>query len=126
MHNFRIEFSHPWLLLLLIPALALTLWPYFRLAKRYRRTRNRITSIVLHLIVMVLAITTLAGITFNYQLNNLENEILLLVDVSQSEDDEDVAQTRDAFVELVLQDSQYDGFKVGVVRFGIIRFTPYP
>ncbi|MBO5481621.1 MAG: VWA domain-containing protein [Clostridia bacterium] len=126
MHNFRIEFSHPWLLLLLIPALALTLWPYFRLAKRYRRTRNRITSIVLHLIVMVLAITTLAGITFNYQLNNLENEILLLVDVSQSEDDEDVAQTRDEFIELVLQDSQYDGFKVGVVTFGYNQVYAVP
>lgn len=117
MHNLRMEFSHPWLLLLLIPAIALTLWPYFRLAKRYRRTRNRITSIVLHLIVMVLSISILAGITFTYQLNNLENEILLLVDVSNSETEEAVS-ARDEFVNLVLQDSQYDGYKVGVVTFG--------
>ena len=31
MSNFRIEFSNPWLLLLLIPAAALALIPYFRI-----------------------------------------------------------------------------------------------
>lgn len=36
MHDFQIVFSHPWLLLLLIPALALTLIPYFMLSKKYR------------------------------------------------------------------------------------------
>ena len=41
----KIIFSNgPWWLLLLIPALALTLIPYFKLKKRYRRTRNRISS----------------------------------------------------------------------------------
>ncbi len=124
MHNFRIEFSHPWLLLLLIPAVVLTLLPYFRLAKRYRRTRNRITSIVLHLIVMVFAIGALSGIQFSYQITNEENEIIYLVDVSDSE--ESAAQTRDEFVEVVLQDSQYDGYKVGVVTFGFDQVYAAP
>ena len=46
MTNFRIVFEHPWLLLLLIPAVVLTMLPYFRMNKRYRKTRNRISSIV--------------------------------------------------------------------------------
>ena len=44
MSHFRIDFAHPWLLLLLIPALALTLIPFFRLTKKFRRTRNRVVS----------------------------------------------------------------------------------
>ena len=83
MTNFRIEFVYPWLLLLLIPAAVLTLLPYFKLSKKYRKNRNRITSIVLHSIIMVLAIFILSGMTFSYQTPNTENEIILLVDMSQ-------------------------------------------
>ena len=68
MTNFRIEYSHPWLLLLLIPAVALTFLPYFRSSKKYRRTRNRILSMTFHLVAMVLAINLLAGIGFSLSL----------------------------------------------------------
>ncbi len=116
MKNFYIEFSYPWLLLLLIPAIALTLLPYFRLSKRYRKTRNRITSIVLHLIVMVLAISALSGMKFHYQIPNEENEIILLVDVSDTE--EQAKEKRDQFVRDVLNYGSFDGYKMGVVTFG--------
>ena len=63
MHNFRLVFSiSPWLMLLLIPAVAIALIPHFRLSKKYRRTRNRITSLVLHLLVMFFSISVLAGL----------------------------------------------------------------
>ena len=84
MTNFRIEFLYPWLLLLLIPMFALSFFLYFRISKRYRRTRNRITSMVLHFIVGTLSILTLAGITFNYEIPNLETEVILLVDSTYS------------------------------------------
>lgn len=116
MHNLSIHFSYPWLLLLLIPAIALGLLPYFRLSKKHRRTRNRITSIVLHLCVMFLSISVLAGLRFDYQLPNEENEIILLVDVSETE--QQSAELRDDFVKTVLNDSQFDNYRVGVVTFG--------
>ena len=116
MKNFHIQFSYPWLLLLLIPAIVLTLLPYFRLSKRYRKTRNRITSIVLHLIIMVLAIGALSGMKFHYQIPNEENEIILLVDVSDTE--EQSQKKRDQFVKDVLNYGSFDGYKMGVVTFG--------
>ncbi len=61
MTNFQINFEYPWLLLLLIPAIALTLLPYLRMQKRYRRTRNRVISVVLHMVVMVLCVTLEIG-----------------------------------------------------------------
>ncbi|MBP3422852.1 MAG: VWA domain-containing protein [Clostridia bacterium] len=114
----------PWWLLLLIPAVILTLIPYFKLAKRYRRTRNRIGSIVLHLTIMVLSILTLAGFQIHYEIPNDENEIIVLVDVSDTEEQSKVK--RDRFVELVLEDSRYDNYKVGVVTFGFDQIYAVP
>ena len=115
MSNFRINFTHPWLLLLLIPAVAFTLLPYFRIAKKYRRTRNRVVSIVLHTIVMFLTITLLAGLTFSYEIPNRENEILFLVDASYSNTDSE--SDKENFVSSVINDCGSD-FRVGVVKFG--------
>lgn len=119
-----INFTYPWLLLLLIPAAFLTFFPYFRLAKKYRRTRNRICSLVLHSIVMVLAVLLLAGTTIVYSEPNKENELLLLVDVSETE--EQSAEARDNFVKTVLTDASYDNFKVGVVTFGYDQVYAVP
>lgn len=116
MTNFSINFSKPWFLLLLIPAVVLTMIPYFRVAKKYRRTRNRIVSIVLHLIIMVLSISVLAGITFEYDIPNKENEVILLVDVSDSES-ADTERKKDEFIQSVINSSQ-SMFKVGIVTFG--------
>ncbi len=115
MTNFRIEYSHPWLLLLIIPALLFTLVPHLRIAKKYRRTRNRIISVVLHAVAMVVAINLLAGINFRYEVPNLDNEVILLVDVSDSNEED--RELKDEFVGTVINvaDNQY---KVGVVKFG--------
>jgi len=115
MTNLRLEFSYPWLLLLLIPAAVLTFLPYFRLAKKYRRTRNRVTSIILHSIVMTLAILVLSGLTFHYELPNKDNELLLLVDASYS--NRQSQEDKEDFVEKVLAKCG-ENYKVGVVKFG--------
>lgn len=116
MTNFRIEFVYPWLLLLLIPAAVLTLLPYFKLSKKYRKNRNRITSIVLHSIIMFLAIFILSGMTFSYQTPNTENEIILLVDMSRTAEQNE--EQRDDFIQNVLYSSMRDNYKVGIVTFG--------
>ena len=119
MENFRIEWAiNPWLMLLLIPALALTLLPYFRVAKRYRRTRNRICSIIFHMIIMVLSISVLAGMYFTYDMNNSKNEMIILVDVSYSaEEDATAIANRDTFIRDILR-ANNDRYKVGIVTFG--------
>ena len=122
MTNFAINFTLPWLLLLLIPAVILTFWPYFRLAKRYRRTRNRIISIVLHLLILVMSISVLSGMTFTYDIPNEENEIVVIVDMSHSSiedhvNSDNIFVEKTRFVRDVLEESD-SLYKVGIVAFG--------
>ena len=124
MQNFVIQFTNPWFLLLLIPAAFFTFFPYFRLAKRYRRTRNRICSLVLHSLIMIMAISLLAGTMFVYSIPNKNNEIILLVDMSDSEGYSQ--KTRDDFVESVINEASYDNFKIGVVTFGYNQVYAVP
>ena len=115
MLNFKIDFTYPWLLLLIIPAILLTLIPYFRMNKKYRRTRNRIISMSLHIVAITLAIFLLSGISFKYEIPNEKNEVILLVDASDSNEEEQ--QDKDSFVETVLNICD-DDFRVGIVKFG--------
>jgi uncharacterized membrane protein/Mg-chelatase subunit ChlD len=115
MTNFSINFDNPWLLLLLIPAIGLTLFTYFRLSKKYRKTRNRIISMILHGIVMALSIAVLAGINFTYDLPNTENEILLVVDCSDSE--QETQADKNEFVRSAISKLGTE-YKIGVVAFG--------
>ncbi|MBE7067941.1 MAG: VWA domain-containing protein [Clostridiales bacterium] len=115
MTNFRITFSYPWLLLLIIPAFALTFFLYFRISKRYRRTRNRIVSMVLHLVAFVLSVSVLAGIEFRYEIPNLETEVILLVDSSYSGEKTD--EDKDHFIQSAIQNSR-DVCQIGIVTFG--------
>lgn len=127
MTNFTIQFAYPWsgwLLFLLIPAIAVPLFLHFRLAKRYRRTRNRIISLVLHLTVMVLAISALSGMIFSFRVENPENEIILLVDVSDTE--EESAERRDEFVRRTIDDCGEDGIRTGIVTFGFDQRLAVP
>ena len=115
MSNFRINFLYPWLLLILIPAFALGFYLYFRISKRYRRTRNRIVSMVCYFIVATLSILTLAGINFTYEIPNLETEVILLVDASYS--GKDVETQKNEFIMDAIKDSK-DVCQIGIVTFG--------
>ena len=114
MTNFKITYQHPWLLLLIIPAVLLCLIPYFRLQKKYRCNRNRIVSMTLHITAMVLAVNLLAGLGFSYEVPNEENELILLVDVSDST--EELRQRRDDFVRSII-DICPEGCRIGIVKF---------
>ena len=128
MTNLTVIFTNsPWLLFALIPAIGVALIPYFRLNKKYRRTRNRISSLVLHITIMILATLVLAGLRFDYELPKEGNEIILLVDVSESEErsetdeletSEKSSEVRDRFVKTALFMCEDNGMSVGVVTFG--------
>ncbi len=115
MTNFKIEYSHPWLLLLIIPILLLAFLPHFLTPKKYRRTRNRIISLVMFLVASIISVNLLAGINFTYETPNTKNEIILLVDVSDSTEVE--RSDKDSFVESIINvaDGEYS---IGVVKFG--------
>lgn len=113
--NFRFEFSRPWFLLLLIPALFVTLFPYFRLSKKFRRNRNRVISTVTHAVAMTLCITLIAGITFSYDVPNKENELLVLVDLSDSGEERE--EEKNEFLQSVVNACDRNT-KIGIVSFG--------
>ena len=115
MTNFSVIFTNAWWLLLLIPAFALTLISYFKLNKRYRFTRNRIVSVAMHLVVMVLSILLLAGMTMEYYKPNTEVEVVLLVDYSYSLEDSEGEV--DDFIKDVV-DNCNSQYQLGVVKFG--------
>lgn len=115
MTNLSINFSNPWWLLLIIPAVLFTLVPYFRMNKRYRGTRNRITSMILHILIMVLAVSVLSGVSIAYDLPNEDNEVILLVDASFSNTESEIS--KNDFIQSVIQSNSGE-FKLGVVTFG--------
>ena len=114
--SISIHFMYPFLLLLLIPFLALDIIPYFTINKKYRKTRNRIVSMVLYGLVAALAVLILAGTTFRSSKSNPNNEIILLVDLSDTEEQSSTA--RDNFVKNAINQCKYDDIKVGIVTFG--------
>lgn len=116
MFNLKINCVHPWLWLLLIPAVALTLFFYFRVAKKYRRTRNRIVSMAMHLLVTVLCVAVLVNVTFDYEVYNSQNEIILVVDSSYSTEQQ--KRAKDEYVKDVVMMTDPNVFKIGIVGFG--------
>ena len=115
MMNLKLNYDRPWLLLLLIPAILFTLIPYFRVQKKYRCTRNRVISTVSRVLAFVLAINLLSGVAFAYEVPNEENEIILLVDITESNSTS--REAKDEFVQTVINicDKEY---RLGVVKFG--------
>lgn len=114
----------PYLLLVAIPLIGLSLIPYFKVGKKYRRNRNRILSLVLHCATIALVTLALAGIQFVHNVSNTANELILVVDMSDTQNER--ANNRDAFVDDVLKESVYQNFTVGVVTFGLDQVYAVP
>ena len=135
MTDLTMNFTYPWLLLLLVPALVAAFIPYFRLSKKYRRTRNRVTSLVLHVIVTICAVLVLSGLSFSYNVPKEGNEVMLVVDLSDTEErsdlsaeprDERSADARDAVVKALLDMCEENGLSAGVVTFGFDQVYAVP
>ena len=71
-------------MLLLIPAVALALWPYLKIKKHRRRTRNRVVSMVLHIVILTLITSVFANFKVRMEDVLMKKDAILLVDVSDS------------------------------------------
>lgn len=121
MNNFnliamQIKFANPWWLLLLIPLIALSLLPYLRLPKAHRRTRNRVVSLALHLVIVVIGVSLLSGLTFHREEVLTTFDTVIVIDASDSNDG--VKNRIDDYVENVLNEEDASNFNIGIVTFG--------
>ena len=79
---------------------------------------------VLHLLVSILSVSVLAGMYFTYNIPNDKNEVVLLVDVSETQMIN--AEKRDDYVERLLEFGRQDNFKMAVVTFGFDQQLAVP
>ena len=109
-----IQFALPWLLFLIIPLVGLMLWPYFRLPKQIRRTRNRVISLAIHSLILVMLVCMVSGMSLHYTESVVKNDVILLVDMSDS--NKSSRGDMDEFIRDVL-DQRQDNYRVGIVTF---------
>ena len=123
MSDFSITFTNPWLLFLMIPGIALVLFAFFRVSKQFRYTRNRVISLSLGVVMVVLCAFMAAGIGFSYYVANDTNEVLLLVDASYS--NRESGDTKDDFIQSVIEENA-DKARLGIVTFGYNQVYAVP
>ena len=123
MSDFNITFINPWLLLLIIPGLALLLFGFFRISKQFRYTRNRIIALSLGAVITISCAFIIAGIGFSYSVSNNTNEVILLVDASYSNRESD--ERKNKFIQNVIVENG-NVAKLGIVTFGYDQVYAVP
>jgi hypothetical protein len=112
--SISVQFLNPWLLFALIPAIALTLFPFFRLPAQHRRTRNRVVSLAIHLLVLTLCVGLLSGVSFSADSVSKKSDVILVADVSAS--NQTSVEKMNDFIKAVIDGSNGD-YNIGVVTF---------
>lgn len=110
-----ITFARPYLLFLIIPLILIAFIPYLRLKPKRRHTRNKVTSLILHSLIIVLACVVLSGIE-GHRIENVDSEIVFVTDYSEST--KDVHQQMNDFVDKFVTNPRNSGSKIGLVYFG--------
>ena len=66
MSNIELHFDSPWLLLIVIPALAAVLVPWLLIPAQRRSGFRKTAPVVLHAVLSVVLVLVIAGITLSY------------------------------------------------------------
>ncbi|MBR5133994.1 MAG: VWA domain-containing protein [Clostridia bacterium] len=113
MNSIELSFERPWLLLLLLPAAAIILFPFLRLPRKRRKSIKKIVPMILHLIVVAMLVILLSGMTIIN--NNTDQAIMVLMDLSGSTASvqEEINARTDQLLGLIKNKND-----VGVVAFG--------
>jgi len=109
-----ITFDKPLLLLLIIPMMALALWPYLRLPLQYRRTKSRVISLIIHTVVLCLCVLLMSGLNFHKTEHFAKPDLILLIDVSDSMANN--AEKTNDFVKAVFE-ANGNGHNIRLVAF---------
>lgn len=112
MNSFEIAFSRPWLLLLLLPVLAIVLIPFLRLPKARRNTFKKIAPVCLHSVISLCLVLIIAGMSVIAERD--EQSVALLIDVSDSTDG-----VREQLLSYARElEDGFDGKECAVLGFG--------
>ena len=109
----NISFDNPFLLLLLIPMLALVLVPYFIAIRKENKSRAGIVALVLHLVIVLLVVLAAAGMSNVTVIT--ETELYVVADVSYSMSDR--LDLVDEYIGKV-EDELPRNSEMGVITFG--------
>ncbi len=112
MSNIEITFETPWMLLLLIPVLAVIILPFLLLTKGRRKSVKKIIPVVLHSVIAVLLVLIMAGM--NIVKTSDEQAVVILADMSFSTNSVKDGMIRDAeeLIKLIEENTP-----VGVIVF---------
>ncbi len=111
MSNIDLSFSNPWILILIIPLLFLTVFPYLRLNKK-RRTKKHFVSLICRCLAIVLLVVMLSGVTYMSKLDDAS--VIILVDLSDST--LPMRDSMDSFTKELLENVDKD-VKIGIMAF---------
>ena len=109
----NISFDNPFLLLLLIPMLALVLVPYFIAIRKENKSRASTVALALHIVIALLVILAAAGMSNVTVIT--ETELYVLADVSESMHDK--LDLVDEYIAKV-EDELPRNSEMGVITFG--------
>jgi len=109
----NISFDNPFLLLLLIPMLALVLVPYFIVIRKENKSRASSIALIIHLVIVLLVVLAAAGMS-NVSVIT-ETELYVVADVSHSMSDK--LDILDEYIAKV-EDELPRNSEMGVITFG--------
>ncbi len=109
----NINFDNPYLLLLIIPLFAVVTVPYFITVRKENKSRETVTALIIHLLIVVLFVLAAAGMSNVTVIT--ETELYAVVDVSHSANER--LDLVDGYL-ADLEDQLPRNSKMGVITFG--------